>query len=604
MKRLCRFSLVAALVSAGAPPATAHARQALHSHGDSSKACSLPSGKGLLIDNFEDGDSLPRAGGTWFAFTDQEIGGASTIDNIFDENGLVVMSGRGYRSRRSLRLDYSLDSGALPIDAFVGFGVTLGSPEAPFDLSEYEGLRYRYKGGAHHLRVQTFGVTDFDYHEIALPAASSHWRKVEIAFSQLRQVGFGSPVPFDPTNGELISIVVSGATGHEGTLRIDDLKLKNTIRHPVPDLPLLEPAPPPDAVIESIEVDNPLQPKAMQYLHRGYNLTNWLEQERFDGFRYGEDTVQKLADAGFQSLRLPIDLDLYVEQAIPGIDGLELVLHDDLFLILDAFDTWTAKHGLSLTIDYHQYDDSLSMNEPLTLATAVAAWSRVAEHFADNPRDDLFFELLNEPEFSFAEGQTPSQDEWTVLAEEMIGAIRAHDTRHTILFGDVQWYGIDALSTRTPLSDENIIYVFHTYDPFLFTHQGAEWADMAPIHDIPYPYTVERWSEHFSGLGFDEITENFILDLARNYHRQGNRSTVRNHIVEAKRWAVKHGVPVICNEFGVYDATSRKEDRVRYYEDVVEIFEELEIPWQHWFMLMDENGVVDPTYRAAFQLDP
>ena len=59
---------------------------------------------------------------------------------------------------------------------------------------------------------------------------------------------------------------------------------------------------------------------------------------------------------------------------------------------------------------------------------------------------------------------------------------------------------------------------------------------------------------------------------------------------------------IICNEFGAYDATSLPEDRLRYYTDVIDIFEQLEIPWQHWFMNLDADGTVAPDVAAAFHL--
>lgn len=75
--------------------------------------------------------------------------------------------------------------------------------------------------------------------------------------------------------------------------------------------------------------------------------------------------------------------------------------------------------------------------------------------------------------------------------------------------------------------------------------------------------------------------ESWILSQARSYYQSGNRSAMRNRILDAKRWAVEHDVPVICNAFGVYDARSTLEDRSRYYTDLIGIFDELEIPWQH-----------------------
>jgi endoglucanase len=280
-----------------------------------------------------------------------------------------------------------------------------------------------------------------------------------------------------------------------------------------------------------------------------------------------------------------------------------VTLAPQLFTILDSFDEWTEAHGLSLTIDYHQYDRSLDFADPATQADAVELWRQVAQHFAARPRLDLFFELLNEPALS-VEGTSPTANQWTTLAERMITAIRATDTVHTIVFGDVDWYDIDPLSRRTPLSDANIVYAFHFYEPFIFTHQGASWATgMSSVHDVPYPYSEARWSEHSADFGFTSLNQAWQLQQLRDYYQIGNATALRNRIAEAKSWAVTNNVPVICNEFGAYDANSRMEDRVRYYTDLRTIFNELAIPWQIWFMIMDaKTGSVDPEYQTALGL--
>jgi endoglucanase len=367
-----------------------------------------------------------------------------------------------------------------------------------------------------------------------------------------------------------------------------------------PDMTIQAPRAPADDTIESIDIQNPLQAKAMQYLDRGYNITNWLEQSRFASFTYDQAFVNQLAAAGFKSLRLPIDLDRYVDARTGTGADTELVLNDDLFRILDAFDQWTQAVGLSLTIDYHQYDESFDFDDPDVVAQAVRLWSKVAEHFAENPRQDLFYELLNEPEQASGATSALPAAKWTDVAGQMIAAIRAADTSHTIIFGDVNWYGIDKLSARDPFSDDNVIYAFHIYEPYIFTHQGASWTSMSATHDIPYPYSPERWSEYYSDLGFSASLESWILSQVKSYYINGSRSALRNRIIQAKRWAVEHNVPVICNEFGAYDARSRLEDRVRYYTDIVGIFTELAIPWQHWFMIMAKDGTVIPEYRQAF----
>jgi licheninase len=311
--------------------------------------------------------------------------------------------------------------------------------------------------------------------------------------------------------------------------------------------------------------------------------------------------VQKLAAAGFKSLRLPIDLDLYIVSSTGAGETTDVVVDDALFTVLDAFAGWTLAAGMSLTIDYHQYGTLLDLTKPETLDKAVAVWGKVAAHYAANPREDLFYELLNEPELSFA-GTPPTQAQWTALAERMIAAIRASDPAHTIIFGDVNWYGIAQLAARKPLSDTNVVYSFHDYEPFIFTHQGADWASMASTHDLPYPYSPERWSAYLADLGFTKAMPAWIITAAKSYFRTGNRAEMRNQIAQAKRWAVTNNVPVICNEFGAYDRTSKLADRARYLADVVSVFEELDIPWQQWFMLMNEDGSVLPEYSAALHL--
>lgn len=544
----------------------------------------------LLIDDFEDHDTTPLVGLGWYEYTDQENGGLSTATLTIPEVG--------EGSTGSLLYEYSLDRGALEYDPYVGTGVVLASG-AGMDLSQYSSIRYLYKGAAHTVRLQTSDVTDYDYFGVVVPASST-WTTVELPFVLFAQEGWGTSVPFDPTHVNDISFHMRGPTGTTNALAIDDVY----VSHATADFPLevLDPMPPELVVLDPLTIENPLQQLAVDHLSRGANIDSWLEAGRFDGFDYDESYVQKLADAGFKSLRLPIDFDLYVESVTGTAPDLTLELHEDLFTILDSFEEWTAQSGMSLTIDYHQYDRSLDFGKQDTKDLAVALWGAVAEHFADNPREDLFFELLNEPELSVG-GVPPNSGQWTLLAEEMIAAIRVHDTERVILFGDVEYYGITPLSRRKLLSDDRIIYVFHFYDPFLFSHQGAGWTDLLALHDVPYPYTKERWPENGLDLGINERLPAWVLTQVDEYYKTGNKNWMYNRISTAKKWAITNNVPVICNEFGIYEPASQPADRVAYYTDLIDIFEEQEIPWQVWFRIMDEDGVVIPEYRAAFGLD-
>lgn len=561
------------------------------------------SGKTLVIEDFEDGDNRSLLNGGWYDYTDASNGGGSTLTVSRDPAGKLTMTGPGFKSKASLEVSYAFKQATLPYKPFVGMGVWLADKSSPFSLRAYSAIAYAYKGGAHRVRVETAEIGDYDFFGMELPA-STEWVTAVIPFKHVAQEGWGKKAAFDPSHLTSISFQMKGNTGDKGTLWIDDLTAREKIATTDANLTIHDPNPPADEVLASIAISNPLQKRAMESLNRGYNITNWLEEKRFAGFVYDEAFIAKLAKAGFKSLRLPIDMDRYIAGRTGTGDTLSLTLHSDFFLVLDSFASWTKKHGMSLTIDYHQYDHSLDVLNPASVADVEKLWAKVAEHFASDPRTDLFYELMNEPELSAVESHRPTQPEWAAVAEKLVAAIRAKDTIHTIIFGDVEWNGITPLTHRLPLADPNVIYTFHFYEPFIFTHQGASWVNMSATRDIPYPYAKARWADHYEDLGYTAHQESWIMNLVRSYHQGGNRSAMRNRILEAKRWAVTNNVPVICNEFGALDRTSRVEDRLRYYTDLIGIFDELAIPWQHWFMVMDESGAMIPELRAAFRLKP
>ncbi len=79
---------------------------------------------------------------------------------------------------------------------------------------------------------------------------------------------------------------------------------------------------------------------------------------------------------------------------------------------------------------------------------------------------------------------------------------------------------------------------------------------------MPYPCSPASWFERFAELGFDpDVMPAWVIDRAENYYRQGNRNALYNEVARAKRWAVEHAVPVICNELGAWDSGSTTGDR-------------------------------------------
>ena len=566
-------------------------------------------GLGIVLDDFEDGNGMSNTDGYWYTYNDNDNDGASIITTALDEEGNIAAQRVNNGSNYAFKVAYTLDKGEYPYEPYVGWGVQLTEDDAN---GRFGGLTYWYKGGAHEVHVEISDVKDYDVH-LAKVAASTSWKQAVIRFKDLVQGGWGEEVPFDAKHITAISFQAKGSKAKiiSDSLFIDNIYLQDTseVAKDQPDMEIKEPLIPEVSFTEAeITVTNPLQEKAMKYLNKGVNFTNWLENAdgKFKSFEFGEKDIQILAENGFKSIRLPIDLDLYAtnrDAFIKGTDA-ELLFDDDtLFMVLDSFVEWTGKHQMSLVIDYHEYDNSYNLTSAKDtnyIKMMAEVWKHVAAHYAENAREDLFFELLNEPDMT--NGKVTSAL-WTTAAQAMIDAIRTVDTKHTILFGDAQWYSIALLAKRTPFTDDNIIYVIHTYEPFAFTHQGGSWTDYATIKNIPFPYDPAKWSTVSGDFGVTSSTKPYVKTAIKNYYKTGSKEAIMAEIFKAKKWAATNNVPVIINEFGALNLRSTAESRINYLTAMREICDTLQIPWTHWgytgnFSVIENGKLIEGLDKA------
>ncbi len=550
-----------------------------------------PQGKGLLVDDFEDGDNYSATiDDYWYTYNDNDNDGASVITTPVNEDGDIVAGSVDNGSKYALQVNYTLDKGDYEFDPYVGWGIQVALDDAN---GRFGGLTYWYKGGAHEVHIEVSDVKDYDVH-LAKVKASRTWTQAVIRFKDLVQGGWGKEVAFDAMHIKAISFQAKGSGSKVVTdsLFIDNVYLQDTseVEADKPDMEIKDPVIPEIKFTEAeITVTNPLQEKAMKYLNKGINFTNWLENAdgKFKKFVFDETDIKLLADNGIKSLRLPIDLDLYAtnrDAFVKDTTGtVELAFDDDtLFMVLDSFVEWTGKHDMSLVIDYHEYDNSYnatSAKDNKYIQMMAETWKHVAAHYAENTREDLFFELLNEPDMS-AGKVTAAQ--WTTAAQAMIDSIRSVDKKHTILFGDAQWYSINLLTKRTPFTDDNIVYVIHTYEPFVFTHQGGSWTDYATIKGIPFPYDPAKWSTVSGDFGVTKGSQISVKNAVKNYYKNGSKEAIMAEILKAKKWAATNNVPVIINEFGALNLRSSAESRLNYLTAMREICDTLQIPWTHW----------------------
>jgi aryl-phospho-beta-D-glucosidase BglC (GH1 family) len=247
---------------------------------------------------------------------------------------------------------------------------------------------------------------------------------------------------------------------------------------------------------------------------RGINLGNALEapKEGQWGVILKEKYFQQIADAGFDSVRIPVRWSSHTEESPPyRID-------------LNFFDRvdWAVNQALARRLipilDMHNYDELF--NDPEKHRERfLAIWRQIAEHYKDYS-PELAFELLNEPHGNL------TADKWNSLLKEGIRVVRRSNPTREIVIGPTFWNSIPALQNlELPEDDRHLIVTVHYYNPFQFTHQGAEWAGAE----------ARKW-QGTTWMGTKAETQAVILDLDK-----------------AITWAVEHRRPIYMGEFGAYN---------------------------------------------------
>lgn len=314
---------------------------------------------------------------------------------------------------------------------------------------------------------------------------------------------------------------------------------------------------------------------------RGVNLTGWFQASgprAIQFTKFGKQDLINIQSLGCDVIRLPINLHAMTS-------GAPDYTPDPLFLgFLDQVVDWVEELEIHLILDNHTFDVT-SDADPNIGNVLVPVWTQMAEHFKDRS-EFLYYEVLNEPH--------GIEDEvWNAIQTRVIGAIRKVDRTHTIVVGPAGWNSYNNLEHLSPHRDRNLIYTFHFYDPFLFTHQGATWTNpsMESLAGVPFPYEADLMPACPADL------EGSWVEGALNisYAREGTVARVKELIDIAAEFQQEREVPLFCGEFGVYIPNSDDAERVYWYSIVREYLEEKGIAWTIWdytggFGLFEREG--------------
>jgi len=228
--------------------------------------------------------------------------------------------------------------------------------------------------------------------------------------------------------------------------------------------------------------------------------------------------------------------------------------------------------GLAVVVDIHNEDRRAEL-DPQWQEAFVRFWGLLAKRLSRFDPDLTILEIVNEPVFKHRE------EEWNTLNARLAAAIRRGAPRHTIVTSGTDWGGIDGLKKLKLLPDRNVIYSFHCYDPFTFTHQGATWTHVRSLHDVPYPSSPEAVKPLLPGLESSPDARKMVEWYGEE---RWNKEKLAARFHQGIEWGAKNHVPLYCGEFGVFPARSKPEDRARWFHDFGAVLAENRIGWAVW----------------------
>jgi endoglucanase len=343
--------------------------------------------------------------------------------------------------------------------------------------------------------------------------------------------------------------------------------------------------------------DTPAHQAARRFLH-GANLGNGLEAPPGQnwGLNYTAKDIQQIRAQGFDHVRIPIGWHHYTGPG-PGYS-----LKPEIFRKVDGLVYPALRQGLGVLINIHHFDEFTS-DPARSTAKFLAIWRQVAEHYAKAPAG-LAFELLNEPK------DAATTEVIAPIFARAIREIRKTNPDRTIVVGPGQWNGIGELPMFTlPDDDPNLIATVHCYDPFQFTHQGADWAGNGPdrrVLGIVFPGPPSTPLVPDPKL---KLTP-WFRDWLRDYNTlpaESNPSSprvIQAAVDQVKEWSEYYGRPVYLGEFGAF-TTADPASRAHYYRAFREALETAGIGWAIWdwkagFRYWDEkSNRPEPGMREA-----
>lgn len=312
-------------------------------------------------------------------------------------------------------------------------------------------------------------------------------------------------------------------------------------------------------------------------IKRGINLSHWLSQRIPNGPSIQEGMSEidfnRIARAGFDHVRLPIDEEvLWYENGKKDKEafsylhkGIRWALQNDLKVIVDLH--IVRSHYFNAG---HDGKKNLLWESAEAQAHFLQLWQELVQELKEYPTSDVAYEIMNEP-------TAPNHEDWNKLVEKAYQVIRKVEKERVLVIGSNMWQGVYTFPfLKVPKGDEYILLSCHFYEPFLLSHYQAGWTEFGNYQGaVHYPGELVTKQE------FDALSEADRKLTGRFRGMVWNKAMLASFLSKAKQVADEKGLNLYCGEFGIYEKAP-KADALRWYKDVIEVFDSLDIAWSIW----------------------
>lgn len=233
---------------------------------------------------------------------------------------------------------------------------------------------------------------------------------------------------------------------------------------------------------------------------RGMALGNsvWSSPVKPNLKHHTEKTYKELSEMGFNCVRFYLNYEMFESDITPysykkaGFDW------------IDKNIKWAKKYNMGIILNMHcpqggyqsQGNGMALWTDKSNQKRLAALWKKIAQRYANEPTI-WGYGLVNEPFAAMLETKEATLEQYETLVKAITKEIRkvspyqmifverlggAKDTKS----GATEWYELSSESSFPLINDSNVVYEFHCYEPFQFTHQNAEWAGTAGV-TMTYP---------------------------------------------------------------------------------------------------------------------